>query len=121
MKLVFEDPTFSALLLRTIADTYYKGADIGECLSTAYRIKEGDFDSWYEEGIKTAKRVHSYAENSASRGHMISAKEGYLRATNYYRTSAFFINDSKDKRLASTIDLSKECFKKAISFFPFVV
>jgi len=121
MKLVFEDPTFSALLLRTIADTYYKGADIGECLSTAYRIKEGDFESWYEEWIKTAKRVHSYAKDSETKGHMISAKEAYLRATNYYRTSAFFLVDSKDQRLASTIGLSKECFKKAISLFSFVV
>src|SRR4029078_5302145 len=121
MKLVFEDPTFSALLLRTIADTYYKRADIGECLSTAYRIKEGDFESWYEEWIKTAKRVHSYAKDSETKGHMISAKEAYLRATNYYRTSAFFLVDSKDQRLASTIDLSKECFKRAISLFSFVV
>ena len=121
MKIVFKDPTFSALLLRTIAETYYKGADIGECLSTAYRIKEGDFESWYEEWIKTAKRVHSYAEDSATKGHTTSAREAYLRATNYYRTSAFFIADPEDQRLPSTIDLSKECFRKATSLFPFVV
>ena len=40
MKIVFQDPTFSLQLLRAISETYYKGADIGECLSTAYRIKE---------------------------------------------------------------------------------
>jgi hypothetical protein len=38
MKLVFQDPTFSLQLLRTVDQTYYKDADIGECLSTAYRI-----------------------------------------------------------------------------------
>jgi hypothetical protein len=43
MKIVFQDPTFSFQLLRAISETYYKGADIGECLSTAYHIKEGDF------------------------------------------------------------------------------
>jgi len=121
MKIVFRDPTFSALLLRTLADTYYKGADIGECLSTAYRIKEGDFESWYEEWIRTAKRVHSYAEDSATNGHATSAREAYLRATNYYRTAAFFLVDSKDQRLPSAIDKSKECFRKAIHLFPFVV
>ncbi len=47
MKIVFQDPTFSLQLLRAIGETYYKGADIGEYLSTAYRIKEGDFESWY--------------------------------------------------------------------------
>jgi pimeloyl-ACP methyl ester carboxylesterase len=52
---------------------------------------------------------------------MISAREAYLRATNYYHTSAFFIIDSKDQRLPSTMDLSKECFKKAISLFSYNV
>lgn len=38
MKIVFNDPTFSSQLLRTLSEPYYRGADIGECLSTAYRI-----------------------------------------------------------------------------------
>ena len=54
MKIAFQDPTFSFQLLRAMSGTYYKGADIGECLSTAYRIKEGDFESWYQEWLKTA-------------------------------------------------------------------
>ena len=83
MKIVFQDPTFSLQLLRTIGETYYKGADIGECLSTAYRIKEGDFESWHEEWLKTANRVHKYADNSLASGHKVSAREAYLRASNY--------------------------------------
>ncbi|HXT85182.1 MAG TPA: hypothetical protein VN704_12780 [Verrucomicrobiae bacterium] len=78
MKLVFDDPTFSLLLLRTIAETCNKGADIGECLSTAYRIKVGDFESWYEEWLKTAKRIHSYADECKSKYHIISARDAYL-------------------------------------------
>ena len=46
MKIVFQNPTFSSQLLRTISQTYYGGADIGECLSTAYRIEQGNFESW---------------------------------------------------------------------------
>jgi hypothetical protein len=62
MKVVFQDPTFSLQLLRAISKTYNKGADIGERLSTAYRIKEGDFESWYIEWLMTAKRVHKNAD-----------------------------------------------------------
>jgi hypothetical protein len=62
MKLIFDDPTFSLQLLRAISETYYKGADIGECLLTVYRIKENDFESWYNEWLKTAKRVDNYAQ-----------------------------------------------------------
>ncbi|MGC2306849.1 MAG: hypothetical protein WA461_00475 [Nitrososphaeraceae archaeon] len=69
MKIIFTDPTFSLQLLRAIGETYYKGADIGECLSTAYRIKEGDFESWHTEWLKTAKRIHSYADDSLAKDH----------------------------------------------------
>jgi hypothetical protein len=60
MKLIFNDPAFSFQLLRVIGSSYYCGADIGECLSTAYRIIECDFESWYGEWYKTAGRVRKY-------------------------------------------------------------
>ena len=63
MKIVFQDPTFSLQLLRVLNEIHYKGADIGECFSTAYRIREGDFESWHQEWLKTAKRIHKYAED----------------------------------------------------------
>jgi pimeloyl-ACP methyl ester carboxylesterase len=121
LKIVFKDPTFSSLLLRTIAETYYRGADIGECLSTAYRIKEGEFESWYEEWLNTAKRVHSYADDCTAKGHTISARDAYLRASNYYRTAEFLLVEPADPRSQTTIDLSKDCFRKAASTFPIVV
>lgn len=72
MKIVFQDPTFSFQLLRTLGSTYYGGADIGECLSTAYRIKEGDLESWYKKWLATAERVSKYGDNSLSSGHKVN-------------------------------------------------
>jgi pimeloyl-ACP methyl ester carboxylesterase len=117
MKIVFRDPTFSLQLLRAIGETYYKGADIGECLSTAYRIKEGDFESWHKEWLNTAQRVHKYAENSLAAGHKVSAQEAYLRASNYYRVAEFLLMDPEDPRIQTTWGNSKECFRKAAKLF----
>ena len=117
MKLVFQDPSFSLQLLRAIGETYYKGADIGECLFTAYRIKEGDFESWYKEWLNTAQRVHKYAEKSIAVGHKTSAREAYLRASNYYRAAEFFLMDPQDPRIQTTWGNSKECFSKAANLF----
>ena len=39
-KVVFQDPIFSLYLLRAIDGTYYKGVDIVECISIAYRVME---------------------------------------------------------------------------------
>ncbi|HYF99661.1 MAG TPA: alpha/beta fold hydrolase [Candidatus Saccharimonadales bacterium] len=121
MKLVFKDPTFSLQLLRAIGETYYRGADIGECLSTAYRIEEGNFESWHEEWLKTAKRIHGYAEECITKNHKISARDAYLRASNYYRVSAFLLVDPNDPRIRNTVESSKDCFKRAASLFPFLV
>ena len=41
MKFYFEDSQYSFQLLRALAATAGGGADVGECLKTAYRIKEG--------------------------------------------------------------------------------
>ena len=117
MKLIFDDPTFSLQLLRIISETYYKGADIGECLSTAYRIKESDFESWYNEWFKTAKRVNDYAQECLKLRHKISAKEAFLRASNYYRPAEFFIIDPNDVRSLETCGVSKECVKQAAQLF----
>jgi pimeloyl-ACP methyl ester carboxylesterase len=121
MKILFNDPTFSSQLLRAIGETYYRGADIGECLSTAYRIKEGDFESWHTEWLKTAKRIHSYADESLAKGHSISARDAYLRASNYYRVAEFLLIDPRDPRIQTTWGNSKECFSKAAALFPFYV
>ena len=120
MKIVFQDPTFSLQLLRAIGETYYKGADIGECLSTAYRIKEGDFESWYQEWLKTARRIHKYADTSIAAGHKVSAREAYLRAreaSNYYRVAEFLLMDPEDPRIQATWGGSKKCFGKAARLF----
>jgi hypothetical protein len=68
MKFVFQDPLFSLQLLGAIYETYYKGADIGDGLSTAYCIMEGDFERWHLEWLKTAKmnsRLNRYCLSKA--------------------------------------------------------
>ena len=121
LKLIFDDPIFSSLLLRTIAESYYKGADIGECLSTAYRIRVSDFERWYKEWTKTAKRIHRLSERCMSEGHLKSVNEAYMRASNYYRTAGFLLVEHDDPRFHTSIENSKEYFRNAISTFSFKV
>lgn len=120
MQLVFHNPAFSFQLLRIMGQTYYGGADIGECLSTAYQIKEGDIEGWYNEWLKTADRVYGYAEDCMSKGHKVNARDAYLRATNYYQNGAVFYLDTNpsDPRITPTWEKSVESFRKAIDLFP---
>lgn len=118
MKLVFQDPLFSFQTLRVIGSSYYGGADIGECLSTISRIKEGDFESWYTEWHRTANRIHKYADECNSLKHTVSACQAYLRASSYYRAAEFFLHENpNDSRILDTWQDSVDTFQKAARLF----
>ncbi|MEU1876899.1 alpha/beta fold hydrolase [Streptosporangium sp. NPDC020072] len=100
--LVFtEDTTFWYETLRMFGHIAYGGADFGEVVTTSQRITESDYDSWHDEWLATADRVAAEAERSLVAGHRISAADGFLRASNYYRAAEFFLHgDPSDPRLA---------------------
>jgi len=115
MHLVFQDETLSFETLRTLAYAPYGGADIGECLTTAGRIRPGDFESWYAEWHHTAVRVHALADEARARGHTVSSRDAYLRASNYYRTAEFFLHGTpSDPRILDTWSRSRATFREAV-------
>ncbi len=52
MAIFFKDKQFSFQLLRLLGSTVSGAADANEVISTAEKIKEGDFESWYSEWSK---------------------------------------------------------------------
>ncbi|MBS4168408.1 alpha/beta fold hydrolase [Parachlamydia sp. AcF125] len=118
MNNLFTATQLNAQLLRTISYTYCEGADIGECLSTAEHIKESEWDSWYENWLQTAQRIEQSAETSKAAGNLISARQAYLRASNYYRTAFFFLHGQPvDPRLVQAYQSHIETFAKAAELF----
>lgn len=123
MDLIFKDTQYSFQTLRTISATSGGAADIGECLKTAYRIKEGDDESWHREWLATAQQRSKAADNFAARGKNISAFREYLKAANYYRTAEFFLHKNPDDpRILAAWRESRESFLKAVklSRFPII-
>jgi pimeloyl-ACP methyl ester carboxylesterase len=115
MHLMFHDPSFSFELVRAIGYAVYGGADIGECLSTASRIQEGDCESWYQEWSRTAQRVKALADAALAAGSRVSAREAYLRASNYYRCAEFYLHTTPDDpRSLPTWEKSRSCFRQAL-------
>ncbi len=118
MKIYFKDELFDGQLLRTLSHTCYGGADIGESISTAERIRDGDIAQWHAQWLATAERIYAIAERSAQQGHRESAREAYLRASNYFRTaSIFLLRAPLDPRLTNAFDRQREAFQKAAALF----
>ena len=112
--LIFKDTQYSFQTLRAVSAATGGAADIGECLKTAYRIKEGDDESWYREWRATADQREKAADGLLAGGHRTSAFREYLKAANYYRTAEFFLHKKPDDpRIVTTWRKSRDSFLKA--------
>ena len=115
MSFLIEDQAYSFEALRAAGSAPYGGADLGEVIATGRAIRRGDDESWLREWRATAQRVHALADACLKAGHRVSAREGYLRASNYYRTAEFFRrkNPSGDEEVLALSRLSRETFVRA--------
>jgi pimeloyl-ACP methyl ester carboxylesterase len=119
---VFKYELFEFQLLRWLSQTTYSGAEIGECLSTASKIKDGDIESWLAEWRALAERVEQIGRDCLARGHRVSAREAFLRATTYFEASFFFAPDDDPRKLA-LYRRQRDAFRAAGALFdhPFEV
>ena len=112
------DTTFWFETQRALGHTAYGGADIGEVLTTAQAITAGDYDSWHDEWLATADRVAAEAEKMLAEGHRISARDGLMRANNYYRSAEFFLHGNPDDpRIDHAYNRARQCFHTAAALF----
>jgi alpha-beta hydrolase superfamily lysophospholipase len=113
-----DNPHFWFETLRVIAADEYGGSQFGEVLAVANRIKGGDYDSWFEAWNAIADRVATEADDRLGRGHRVSARDGFLRASNYYRSSEFFLHGTpRDPRVARAYRRSVDCYKACAALF----
>lgn len=114
---IFKSPNYSFQLIRAMSSPL--SHDAGECIATARRIKDGDDDSWYKQWKKTAGRIYALGRDYEKKGHIISARSAYFRASNYYRTAGFYLHDEKERpKSLKTWKRSKECFLKGVKSMP---
>ncbi|PIG81602.1 alpha/beta-hydrolase [Aspergillus arachidicola] len=107
---------FSYETLRAAGYSNYGGADLGEVIAIISKIRAGNEDDWLVEWKKAADRAFSSAEKSASVNNTVSAHEGYLRASNYYRTAEFFCRDDydNDETAQFVYERSETAFEEAM-------
>lgn len=109
-----DDPQFWYETVRLFGAADYGGALFGEVIAIAQRVKAGDYDSWYDANNAFADRIADEAERQLKRGHAVSARDGFLRASNYYRSSEFFLHaDPDDKRVKRAYERSVACYRSA--------
>ena len=114
MEFVFENEAFQAQALRAAGFAGAGGADIGEVLATTARIPDGDEDAWRAHWRATAVRTARGGEESLDVGDRVSAREAFLRASNYFRCAQLFRDDPvRDAEALSLSRCSRDYFFRA--------
>lgn len=104
---------FNFEFLRAISYGATGGSELGEAFSAAKRIKDGDFDSWIEVWTATADRAYSQAMENLNKHQSVSARQAFLRASNYYRAAEFYC-PHEDPRQLTNWKKSRETFIEAV-------
>jgi hypothetical protein len=113
MARLMKDELFEAQLLRAIGYAPYGGADAGECLASARAVSGTDLTSWHDAWAAAAARLTVQAEASAAGGQPASARSGFFRAANYFRTAGLFAMSAPvHPRLAEAHRREVESFRR---------
>lgn len=107
-----ENPFWSFQLLRLIEQANVGGSDFSELHSAVKDLPVGDGEAWLQAFTSLASTVEATAEKDAATGHRVSARDGYLRATNYHRSAGFFLSPA-DPRHGAGVLARRRCFVAA--------
>ncbi|KAI1809825.1 putative alpha/beta hydrolase [Poronia punctata] len=116
---VFKSPFFNFEFLRLLAMTPAEGAEIGEALEAAGKIKDLDPESWYSAFMEQGKNAENIAKEAELAGDRHSARRGYLRASNYIRAAQFMLNEGAigdDTRVLPAIERAIKDFRKGVQY-----
>lgn len=112
----FKDHEMDWAFKRTLQYANSNGADIGDCLSVVPQIDERDIETWINAWASLGRRLEEDANTAFKAGALISARDAYLRASNYYRTAEYGAVPTHPK-FHHLWARSRECFHRACPLF----
>ena len=115
-KLVYRNPDYDGQLVRTVAAASVHSSDLGEALGTARSIKRLNGSTWHGAWFAMAINSKRNADSSLAKGDVASARHAYLRASEYFRQSYYFVRSNLDDgRLQESYHEHVRSFEAAIA------
>lgn len=117
-RIYFRDAGYDGQLARTLSLATDGAADLGEAMATARAVKKTAPADWHDAWIGAADRARALAVNAAEAGDRVTAREAFLRASEYYRQASFFIRSDLDNpQLQAAYASHVETFRDALTLF----
>lgn len=111
----FTSDFFNFEFIRVLGTAPFYGSETGECLNARENIKDCNPESWYLAWTREAEKSVLLAEEALRNNDRTAASWAYIRASNYYRSSEFFLHcNPNDYRLLPAIQKSSDMFEKGV-------
>jgi hypothetical protein len=108
----FKTPAFEFMFQRVLGMQTNGGSEIGESFYAASLVTENDPRSWVVAWTQVARQVEQWGATALAAGHVVSAREAYLRAYVYNRAALAFI-DPFDAAAKPAWQHAVDCFRRS--------
>ena len=109
-------PWMSYQFRRALGETQEGGGAISEVFQVGERIDPSDSESWCREWNGIGDRNRLRGDEAEKNGHIVTARNCWLRAVDYYREAEFWL-EGKDPRRLEIFDKLEYCSHKWGSYF----
>lgn len=110
-----DHPLMSYQFRRALGETQEGGGAVSECLLAASKMRPGDKESWHREWLLIGDANNLRAQRAANQGFRATARNGWLRAANYFRHAEFWLDPLDPRRLA-TFEKIEACTKNFLAY-----
>lgn len=112
----FQDEEMDFLLAWFLGYSSCGGAQYGEIMYVASQIEDGNPHSWVAAWRHMAQHLEALAMSDLDKGHLVSARETYLRAFTCYRAALALVRPY-DPSFLDTWEDMRSCFRIASALF----
>jgi pimeloyl-ACP methyl ester carboxylesterase len=114
--LPFKNDQMNFFFIGVTGADVYGGATIGESYYAAGKIKDGDISSWISAYLEIALNARQKAMEQLALGHRESARQLFLRASNYFYAADHYSDDQRPD-FVENWNKGVECFHQAAALF----
>ena len=101
--------------INVLGKAHYKFADIGELLAIKGLTDENDPSSFVNAYIKFADSCKAIADDCFAKGLIVSARDAYMRASNYYFAATEYLDESlQGNRYQELFKVHRDCWAAGI-------
>jgi dienelactone hydrolase len=115
---LFPNHPFGGHTLRLVAQAQQGGGDVFDIARAMRNVEPGDRDSWERAWLGLAEKTAARAEAALTAGRLITARQNFFHASNYYRMSDVLLTIEEEPKRRERFRKSQDLFRSGAKLGP---